>query len=158
MAISSQTTCCIFVLHNFIRTISNSCKTTIIRARTTTRQPTPPTTRLASSVVRLPKLRQQKLPKRRLSLRRGYQPDGYEFVEEILEEQQHIFFEKNFLQGRQSKSARSEYIASQVLSFEKKLLRHHVTTVFAVVGGFRSYSPWSCLELSTMEISLVKFE
>ncbi len=157
MAISSQTTCCIFVLHNFIRTISNSCKTTtIIRARTTTRQPTPPTTRLASSVVRLPKLRQQKLPKRRLSLRRGYQPDGYEFVEKHGKSNTY-FFEKNFLQGRQSKSARSEYIASQVLSFEKKLLRHHVTTVFSV-GGFRSYSPWSCLELSTMEISLVKFE
>lgn len=102
--------------------------------------------------VRPPKLRQQKLPKRRLLLRRGY-TSRWGFVEKHWK----IFFLKKKTASRCKEDNRNQLVlntlpAKSLASLEKSCHWGEDVTI-SVVGGFRSFSPWSCLELSTMEKS-----
>ena len=106
--------------------------------------------------VRPPKLRQQKLPKRRLLLRRGYTSRWLRICRKTLEEKDTYCLKKK-VASRCKEDNRNQLVlntlpAKSLASLEKNCHYGEYVTI-SVVGGFRSYSPWSCLELSTMEKS-----
>lgn len=106
--------------------------------------------------VRPPKLRQQKLPKRRLSLRWGYTSRWLKICRKTLEEKNTYFLKKK-VASRCKEDNRNQLVlntlpAESLASLEENCHWGKDVTI-SVVGGFRSFSPWSCLELSTMEKS-----